>query len=307
MYRFTPRDAGFSLFLLDKDTRDDAASDEPYATVPIWRTPQPKPHTHQDHEVNLVVSGACRYQWQVGEKKKVETVMNAGEILAIPGGVSHIVEVSRHTKVRGLWIHPSLLNDVSGAPNFNSWFNPEAPRAIQQTALFDTFNTLFEQAQGEYARHEVLRDEVLRQYGKLAALLFARAMQTAGRKSSNYPTQDRVLDVRAWMERHFLEDATLDDLAQRANLSISQFSQVFRNETGSSPKQFLLDCRLRYAKALIETTELSVSHIAQTCGFSHLSNFNHRFRKRFQDSPLGHRNKHQKHDQKPQDKAQSSL
>ena len=39
MYRFTPRDAGFSLFLLDKDTRDDAASDEPYATVPIWRTP----------------------------------------------------------------------------------------------------------------------------------------------------------------------------------------------------------------------------------------------------------------------------
>lgn len=66
----------------------------------------------------------------------------------------------------------------------------------------------------------------------------------------------------------------VDDLAEIAGLSPSQFARAFRETTGQAPHQYILHARLRHAEHLITSTDLPLPAIAQRAGFashSHLS------------------------------------
>ena len=302
--RFTPLDTGFSLFLLDKrgsrfvsgaPQNAVEAIDEAHLPVPVWRTPQPRPHAHDDHEINLVVAGSCRYVYGDGEC----VVVGVGQMLAIPGGVMHTVEVDALAVVRGLWLHPMLWQRLSAAQAearlsaLCQVTNPLPPQMVQDAALFKTFNEIWEQSQEVLAGATPWRDEFLSALGRLAALNYSRAMQMPRVVRRDHPTHERVLGVRAWMERHYLEPLTLAQLAQRAGLSVSQFSHLFGQLCGLSPKAFLVERRVQQAANLLETTQLAVGEIAAMTGYQHDANFNHHFKGRFGVSPLHYRKKHQ--------------
>jgi AraC-like DNA-binding protein/mannose-6-phosphate isomerase-like protein (cupin superfamily) len=303
--RFTPVNTGFSLFLLDKRGgrfRSDLpqstseAVDEAHLPVPVWRTPQPRPHAHDDHEINLVVAGSCRYIYGSGECVTV----GVGQMLAIPGGVMHTVEVDALAVVRGMWMHPTLWQRLNAAhldanvQSLTQVARPLPPRWVQDAALWKTFNELWEQSQEVLAGSTPWRDEFLGSLGRLAALHYWRVMQMPPPLRREHATHERVLHVRAWMERHYLEPVTLQQLAQRAGLSVSQFSYVFQQLNGTSPKAFLSQRRLQQAANLLETTQLSIGEIAVMAGYRHDANFNHHFKAKFGLAPLSYRKKHQK-------------
>jgi len=69
-------------------------------------------------------------------------------------------------------------------------------------------------------------------------------------------------------------DHTLASLAVEAGYSRSHFLRAFAATVGMSPHQYVLKVRLKYARALITDTSLSVAEIAVHCGFAsdaHLS------------------------------------
>ncbi len=74
------------------------------------------------------------------------------------------------------------------------------------------------------------------------------------------------------IRRHILENLgrkiTVEELAGVACLSVSRFHQVFRETTGQSPHQFLIDTRLEQAVKLLATTTLPVAEISHRAGFS---------------------------------------
>lgn len=298
MTRFTPLNLGYSLYLLDKNApflsrNPDAVRDEPDSLPSVWRRPQPIPHTHEDHEINVVVSGMCRY---VYEYKGVTYTTPAamGQILAIPGGVSHIVEVEREAVVRGFWLHPDifrlLTRDVPGDAAAARFAASDAapPRLSHDAGLFWTLQRLFEQTQGEYARSDLRQEAGLRALASLAALALLRLYETpAG--TLDHPTHERVLAVRAWMDRNFLEPVTLTELADRASLSVSQFSGIFRRLSGVPPKSYLLGLRLNQATSLLTTNDLPITQVALSAGFDRLNHFNDIFRQRYAMSPTQYR------------------
>jgi len=68
-------------------------------------------------------------------------------------------------------------------------------------------------------------------------------------------------------------DISLADLANDCGLSTSHFSRAFRQSTGVSPHQWLLQRRVDQAKSLLPNRSLSLSEIALACGFSDQSHF----------------------------------
>ena len=85
--------------------------------------------------------------------------------------------------------------------------------------------------------------------------------------------------ARAYMDAHFAEDVSLDDLARLANLSPFHFVRVFRRAVGAPPHAYLMNARLRAARALL-ATDLRLADIAQDTGFTdqaHLTNTFRRF------------------------------
>jgi AraC family transcriptional regulator len=61
---------------------------------------------------------------------------------------------------------------------------------------------------------------------------------------------------------------TLADIAAEVHLSVYHFIRVFREATGETPHRFLTRLRIEQAQRLLADTSLTLSQIAERCGFS---------------------------------------
>ncbi|MFC5528747.1 helix-turn-helix domain-containing protein [Cohnella yongneupensis] len=96
-----------------------------------------------------------------------------------------------------------------------------------------------------------------------------------------------------WITSYFSfrlsEPLSIQDMAGRANLSPSRFRELFKQEFGIPPHQYLLNLRIQHAQELLATTELSQDKIAVYCGFADVHHFSKMFRKRVGRSPGSYR------------------
>jgi AraC-like DNA-binding protein len=81
----------------------------------------------------------------------------------------------------------------------------------------------------------------------------------------------------------------LAELAGACRLSVSRFSQAFRQTVGCPPHQWLMMQRVERAKELILNTDQSLSEIALAIGFADQSHFTRVFSQRVEVSPAAWR------------------
>jgi PAS domain S-box-containing protein len=84
------------------------------------------------------------------------------------------------------------------------------------------------------------------------------------------------------------------ELAAACHYSESQFSRIFRNLTGQSPRKYLLHHKVETSKDLLARTDLPLSEIAYQSGFYDASDFGKRFREIESITPRQYRMKLQK-------------
>jgi AraC family transcriptional regulator of arabinose operon len=78
-------------------------------------------------------------------------------------------------------------------------------------------------------------------------------------------------------------------LAALVSLSPSRFRHLFKQETGTSPAQYIKDFRLRKAELMLRTTFLTVKQILKHVGIRSNSHFVHDFRKVHGVTPTAYR------------------
>ncbi|MBV7698890.1 GlxA family transcriptional regulator [Streptomyces sp. TRM70350] len=93
----------------------------------------------------------------------------------------------------------------------------------------------------------------------------------------------------AWLEDNCDQDLTLDDIAGEAGMSTRTLNRRFREQTGTTPLQWLHRARVRRAQYLLETTSYPVERIATQAGFGSPTAFRERFRRVVGTSPQGYR------------------
>ena len=79
-------------------------------------------------------------------------------------------------------------------------------------------------------------------------------------------------------------------LADMVNLSLSRFRHLFKQETGTTPGQYLKTVRLEGAAFLLRTTFLSIKEIINQLGLSSNTHFVRDFKKIYGMSPTVYRN-----------------
>jgi transcriptional regulator GlxA family with amidase domain len=83
-----------------------------------------------------------------------------------------------------------------------------------------------------------------------------------------------VLD---WMRENVSSRLTVDDIARHAATTPRTFARRFRDQTGTTPLQWLINARVRRAQELLETTPLPLDRIAEAVGFDGASALRQRF------------------------------
>ena len=92
--------------------------------------------------------------------------------------------------------------------------------------------------------------------------------------------------VRRYIDLHFKEPLTLEQLSEEAHINKYYLSHAFKREYGVSPINYMISRRIDESKYLLAETDLSMSQIAQLLGFSSLSYFSQVFRKIHGSSPM---------------------
>jgi AraC-like DNA-binding protein len=95
--------------------------------------------------------------------------------------------------------------------------------------------------------------------------------------------------VRAFVDRHYAQPLTIDQLAARARLSRFHFIRAFRATYGETPHQYLRGRRLERAKELLVTTPMPITEICDQIGFQSLGSFGSLFRRLTGETPAKYR------------------
>ncbi len=95
-----------------------------------------------------------------------------------------------------------------------------------------------------------------------------------------------VLD---WAGAHLAEDLSITRLAARASMSERTFARRFRDETGTTPHQWVQLQRVALAERLLEGGDLGIEEVARRSGFGSAAMLRHHFSRRRRTTPVAYR------------------
>ena len=87
-----------------------------------------------------------------------------------------------------------------------------------------------------------------------------------------------VHEAVAYIERHYMEDISVEEIAANSGLNRSYFGKIFRDEMGSTPQHFILNYRMVKATELLLHTEKSIAEISGLVGYPNQLHFSRAFK-----------------------------
>ena len=101
--------------------------------------------------------------------------------------------------------------------------------------------------------------------------------------------RDRVLTMMAFIQEHFSEKLTLEEIAAAASVSTRECLRCFKEAIAQSPIEYLLSYRIGQAKKLLETTGCSITEAALRTGFNSAAYFSQQFKAHTGKTPNAYR------------------
>ncbi len=95
----------------------------------------------------------------------------------------------------------------------------------------------------------------------------------------------RLDEVMNYIDTHYMEKLTMEEVAAVANMSPGHFSKLFHKIMGQRYIDYIIQKRIQKANELLETTERTVVDIAMECGFHNTANFYRTYRKFYKKAP----------------------
>ncbi|UOU99931.1 AraC family transcriptional regulator [Chryseobacterium daecheongense] len=96
---------------------------------------------------------------------------------------------------------------------------------------------------------------------------------------------------RQIIEANLFSQISIDELAQKTNLSLSSFKREFKKIYNDSPASYIKTKRLERAAELLLISDERITDIAFDCGFNDLTNFTKNFHDKYETTPTNYRSR----------------
>lgn len=121
--------------------------------------------------------------------------------------------------------------------------------------------------------------------------IFNLLFQSIENKVYHQNTPDFIKPAMELIQNHYLKrNIEVSELAKACGLSTKQFSRTFTKLYHTTPKKFIIQMKVDYAKTLLESSALSVSEITEKTAFSDIFYFSKTFKKMVGITPSEYRN-----------------
>lgn len=209
-----------------------------------------------------------------------------GDILIIPSGELHEL-IAPATGERLIYVFDfSLISKIKGFSSLLPfWTQPILIQRDVSPTLFEEEYRLILQIHEEYFGEDSLREPII--YSLLIHFfvnLGRNHIQTDLSLSNSHPDKRRDLIARLntvfdYLDKHYMEDLSLDAVSQIAGFSKFHFSRIFKECSGQNFYDYLSYKRIKSAETLLLRPDSTITEIALQSGFSSISTFNRTFKK----------------------------
>ena len=107
--------------------------------------------------------------------------------------------------------------------------------------------------------------------------------------SADACTDARMIEIMNYVQTNYI-DITLDDLAEKFFLSKPYLSKYIKEKSGITFGDLVKKIRMKKAKALLKSSNMTVENIAMSVGYQNVEHFNRLFKKAYDMTPMQFRN-----------------
>lgn len=193
-----------------------------------------------------------------------------GEVFYLPKGSTYRVETVGSGG--GCWaINFSLLTEIRDAPFTVATKDPTS------------FRDIFKEAAAAFRLGGDDRDLTIRRDLYTILLKLRKELRRGYVPSSKTQLIAPAMDtIRTGFTDHTL---SVHGLAALCGISEAYFRRIFADCYGTGPQEYIIGCRIRYAKQLLQNGQFSVAEVAEMCGFFEPCHFSRAFSKHVGISP----------------------
>ncbi len=108
-------------------------------------------------------------------------------------------------------------------------------------------------------------------------------------QTSDISVDSRLVEIRNYIQTNYAT-ITLEDLSEKFYLSKPYLSKYIKEKSGMTYGEIVKIVRLKKAKTLLKTTNMTVESISTTIGYQNVEHFNRIFKKSYNMTPIQYRN-----------------
>lgn len=236
-------------------------------------------HSHECTEIFYVIDGEG---WFCTDEKRVPIQKN--QMVIVNPKVHHTERSSASCQMHYI---------VLGIDNLQFHFGKEGTflpfQIFQLSSHREVILPLLESILKELQKKQTSYEKICQHYLSILLLQVQRITGQEFSLSAPNPIPYECEKAKTYIEEHFREALTLDELAKITHWDKFYFSHQFSKAYGISPINYLLEQRVEHSRQLLRTTDYSVTQIAESSGFSSQNYFSQTFKKSTGLSPREYR------------------
>ena len=245
------------------------------------------PHHHDDYEIYFLISGNRKYFIQ-----NTIYTLSPNQIVIFKPNIPHQVTVNLNIPYERhlLYVTPQLFSEI-----FNN--NPFLEQIVNKQ-FFNLSSDNFEKALNFISKiNDEFKTNDIYSLSNIKNILSELLIFIERHNDTSNITIDkgdlRIQNAINFILDHYSEPITLTDCAKIASMNYHSFSKAFQKITAIGFKEFLTRLRIDKGCELLETTNYSITKIAELVGFSTDNHFSTTFKLLHNITPKEYRNKHQ--------------
>jgi len=238
-------------------------------------------HYHPSYEIYYLIEGERMYF-----VKDQTYIIKKGNFAFIPPNVIHktlTTTTYAHERIL-ISFTADFLDPLIGQLSGVSWYNlfdathpivtvPISKGTLFQDMMFKILGVYQEQKSDSHCYIQLLVLELL--------LLLNRHHEesTLKIKQTQTASQRKTYEIVRYINENFMRDLSLNTLSQRFFISPFYLSHIFKDATGFSLSEYIIQLRILEAKKLLSQTNHSMTRVAELVGFDSSTHFGRTFKK----------------------------